>query len=240
VYNPANPYHRRDPRIYSIVVLNGRPLSYGLTNSRPIESFVVGLDGLGKFRSTTTGSYMRKYVNNGLDLKMGQDSWHSWVLFGMNELYLNYAEAFFQGCPTPSSTVATDGTTHPKSALALVNELRTKGKVSSRVNLYAYPVSTTRDAFAQILRKERQIELAFEGHRFFDIRRWRLMDDPVQREAILTIRAMKITRNENNVLTYDANEVVEKRVWDDKMYLYPIPHSEVMRSGGLIKQNEGW
>lgn len=240
VYNPSNPYNRRDPRIDSIVVLNGRPLSYGLSNSRPVESYVGGIDGLGKFRATTTGYYMRKYVNTGLDLKMGQDSWHSWVLFGMNELYLNYAEALYHVCPTPSSTAATDGTTHPKSALALVNELRTKVKVSSRFNLYAYPTSTSRDAFGQLLRKERQIELAFEGHRFFDIRRWRLMDDPVQREAILTIRAMKITKNESNVLSYDANQVVERRVWDNKMYLYPIPHSEVMRSGGKISQNEGW
>lgn len=239
IYAPQNPYNRRDPRIDSILVLNGRPLSFGTINNRAVETFVGGLDGLGKFRATTTGYYMRKYVNTGLELNKGQDSWHSWVLFGMNELYLNYAEALLHACGSHTSTAATDGTVHSKTALALVNEIRSKIRISSRFNLYSYPVSISKADFQKALIRERQIELAFEGHRFFDIRRWRLMDDPVEKEKILTIRAMKIT-SENGVLTFDQNHVVETRVWDDKMYLYPIPNSEIMKSSGKILQNTGW
>lgn len=241
VYNPANPYLNRDPRLDSIIIKNGVAYSFGTTNNRTVETFVGGTDGLGKFRATTTGYYMRKYVNTGLDLLKGQTSWHSWVLFGMNEMYLNYAEALLHACPTPGSTTAGDGKIHPKSAVALVNEIRNKIKISSRFNLYSYPTSISKADFEKALIRERQIELAFEGHRFFDIRRLRLMDDPAQREAILTIKAMKITKDAlSGALSYNQDYVVEKREWDDKMYFYPIPNSEIMRSNGKLIQNTGW
>lgn len=241
VYNPVNPYLNRDPRLDSIIIKNGVAFSFGTTNNRTIETFVGGMDGIGKFRATTTGYYMRKYVNTGLDLLKGQTSWHSWVLFGMNEVYLNYAEALMHACPTPNSNTATDGTIHSKSALALVNEIRNKLKISSRFNLYSYPTTISKVDFEKALIKERQIELAFEGHRFFDIRRLRLLDDPTQREEILTIKAMKITKDPfSGALTYDQDYVVERREWNDKMYFYPIPNSEIMRSNGKLLQNVGW
>jgi len=55
VYNPANPYLNRDPRLDSIIIKNGVAYSFGATNNRTIETFVGGTDGLGKFRATTTG-----------------------------------------------------------------------------------------------------------------------------------------------------------------------------------------
>jgi hypothetical protein len=240
VYNATNPYLNRDPRLDSVIIKNGVAFSSGISNNRNIDSYVGGVDGIGKFRATTTGYYMRKYVNTGLDLLKGQTSWHSWVLFGMNEMYLNYAEALMHACATPNNTTAGDGKVHPKSALALVNEIRNKLKISSRFNLYSYPTSINKADFEKALIKERQIELAFEGHRFFDIRRLRLMDDPAQREAILTIKAMKIVKNTDGSFSYDQNYVVEHREWDDKMYLYPIPNSEIMRSNGKLAQNTGW
>lgn len=240
VYKATDPYTKRDPRLDSIIVMNGRPLSFGLTNNRSIESFVGGVDGLGKFRASTTGYYLRKYVNTGLDLQKGQDSWHTNVLFAINEVYLNYAEALNHVCPTPSSSSASNGVNHSKSALSLINEIRNKIKISSRQNLYSYPMNISASDFEKVLIKERQIELAFEGHRFFDIRRWRLLDDPAQREAILTIRGMKIIKNTDGTISYDQDYIVEQRVWDNKMYLYPIPNSEIMKSKGNLEQNPGW
>jgi hypothetical protein len=240
VYNASNPYLNRDPRLDSVIIKNGVAYSLGISNNRTIETFVGGTDGFGKYRATTTGYYLRKYVNTSLDLSKGQTSWHSWVLFGMNEMYLNYAEALMHVCSSPTSTSASDGKTHPKSALALVNEIRNKLKISSRNNLYSYPITISKTDFEKALIKERQIELAFEGHRFFDIRRLRLMDDPAQRDEILTIKGMKIVKNTDGSLTYDQNYIVEHRDWNDKMYLYPIPNSEIMRSNGKLLQNNGW
>ena len=65
------------------------------------------------------------------------------------------------------------------------------------------------------------------------------MDDPIEREKILKIRGMKIENN-NGTLVFDENYLVEERVWDDKMYFYPIPNAEIMKSNGSLIQNNGW
>jgi len=62
-------------------------------------------------------------------------------------MYLNYAEALLHACPTPNSSMAGDGIVHPKSAVALVNEIRNKIKISSRFNLYSYPTSISKADF---------------------------------------------------------------------------------------------
>lgn len=75
------------------------------------------------------------------------------------------------------------------------------------------------------------VELAFEGHRFWDIRRWK--DGESQKNII----QMQITKTGEDEYTY--TRVVSQRYWDDKMYLYPIPYSEILKNGNLT-QNPGW
>ena len=91
----------------------------------------------------------------------------------------------------------------------------------------------------EFIRNERRVELAFEEHRFFDIRRWRLMDNVVEKEKYLNIKGLRVTKNnETNTFTYQTVSV-QQRVWDDRMYFYPIPQSEMLKSKKLI-QNTGW
>src|SRR5690606_5899609 len=59
----------------------------------PLEPWVGGLDGLGKLKGTTTGYYLRKFVDENLNLAQNQTSMHTWMLFRYAELLLNYAEA---------------------------------------------------------------------------------------------------------------------------------------------------
>ena len=86
------------------------------------------------------------------------------------------------------------------------------------------------------IRHERRIELAFEEHRYWDVRRW----GSETAEAVLgaPLKGVKITRNATG---FDYTTfTVENRVYEDKMLFYPIPQSEVLESNGMIAQNPGW
>ena len=85
--------------------------------------------------------------------------------------------------------------------------------------------------FKAKLRNERMVELAFEDHRFWDIRRWKIAD------STSDIYGVKVTKKDD-VFTYERF-LVESRVWDDKMYLYPIPDSELNKNP-LLGQNPDW
>ena len=88
--------------------------------------------------------------------------------------------------------------------------------------------------FKAAYEKERFVELAFEGHRFFDVRRWKEAD-----KYFTNIRGLEITKNADGSFT-ETPKTVQTRQWNDKMYLFPIPQSEIMKSGGVLTQNPGW
>ncbi len=86
--------------------------------------------------------------------------------------------------------------------------------------------------FKKKYENERFVELAFEGHRFFDVRRWK--EAP---SYLVNIMKMDIKKDGDNVIYNRKN--LETRQWDDKMYFFPIPQSEIQKSGALT-QNPGW
>ena len=88
-----------------------------------------------------------------------------------------------------------------------------------------------KDAFREKVRNERRIELAFEDHRFWDIRRWKIGN------VVENIYGIKIRRS-GDTYTY-SKEIVQERIWKDKMYWYPIPASESYKNPAL-GQNPGW
>ena len=79
---------------------------------------------------------------------------------------------------------------------------------------------------------ERFVELAFEGHRFWDVRRWKEAD-----KYFRNIVEMKLIKEADGNITYMRKNV--SRQWDDKMYLFPIPQSERSKNPNLT-QNPGW
>jgi hypothetical protein len=93
----------------------------------------------------------------------------------------------------------------------------------------------TKNDLREKIRNERMIELAFEDHRFWDVRRWMIGDNTLG----AMIKGVKITRETNGTFKYLPIDL-EKRVFLEKMYLYPIPQSEVIKSNGNIVQNPGW
>jgi hypothetical protein len=229
-YNAALPYSGRDSRLSQTVILNGLKWK-----GVEVESFYGGKNGLPITNATKTGYYLKKYVveSNNLDPNLGALTTreHTWTLFRYGEILLNYAEAMNEAY----------GPTNPAdlklSALQAVNFVRVRagmprfpgpGNNSTPVNL----IPLSQADFRTKLRNERRVELAFEDHRFWDIRRWKIG------EQTQDIFAMYITRNANLSLNY-AVKLLEVRPFDERMYLYPIPQSEIFKINNL-QQNTGW
>lgn len=220
----ANPYVNRDPRLNFTVVLNNTLWAY----SERVEAWIGGNSGQPKAGATTTGYYLKKYVDPNVSFKPSgvSNSRHVWVIFRYAEVLLNYAEAMNEAFASPNYKDAT----FTMSAVEAINLVRRR----SGVLLTALPISINKDDFRAKVRNERRVELAFEDHRFWDIRRWMIGPETV---------AIKRTRIENNnttppSFTYSTYTTTE-RVWEDKYYFYPIPQSEIYKNKNLI-QNPDW
>jgi hypothetical protein len=153
------------------------------------------------------------------------NSRHVWVIFRYAEMLLNYAEAMNEAFASPNYKDAT----FTMSAVEAINLVRRR----TGVLLTALPVTINKDDFRTKVRNERRVELAFEDHRFWDIRRWMIGPETM---AIKRTGIEKTTTP--NVFTYSTYTTTD-RIWQDKMYYYPIPLSEIYKNRNLT-QNPGW
>jgi hypothetical protein len=209
----ANPYANRDPRLGLNIILNNTAYK-----GRNVEAWAGGRDGKGIVNATKTGYYLKKYVNENLNLLLNNTSVYSWDLFRLAEIYLNYAEALNEASPG-SADIKT-----------YVDRVRTRTGVA----LPALPTGLSQAEMRERIRNERRVELAFEDHRGWDVRRW--LQGPQYLGAPLM--GVDITKNADGTFKYTPI-TVENRVFEPKMYLYPIPQGELNASKGLI-QNPGW
>lgn len=214
-YDASNPYLNRDPRLgFSIVVNNS---NFG-TPARPVQLFTGGLDGLPLPNASKTGYYLRKYVQESLNVQLNQTAVHSWIVFRLPELFLNYAEALNEVEPgNPNIKIFVD-----------------RVRARSSVAMPALPAGLLQIPMRERIRNERRVELAFEDHRFWDVRRW--MQAPQFLGA--PVKGVNISRVTATTFIF-SNIDVENRVFEPKMYLYPIPQSDINIATG-IKQNPLW
>lgn len=222
-YDPQNPYANRDKRLSWIVAVNGE--QWPNANPNPLEIYYGGANGQPITYATTTGYYLKKYCNASTVIgATGANSfYHNWVIFRLGEIYLDLAEAMLNYTGSGYETTSD----LPMSAEQAINIVRTRaGQPNIAKGLSA-------EAFKKKYENERFVELAFEGHRFFDVRRWK--EAP---QYFTSIRKMDIRLNADSTCTYTPQEL-EKRQWDDKMYFFPIPQSEIQKAGNLT-QNTGW
>ncbi len=224
--NPVHaekPYHNRDPRLTKSIVVNDS--KFGKT-AAPVELWRGGINAKPRDRASKTGYYLRKYMNEKLDLQLGETATKQWIFFRLSEIYLNYAEAM-NNAYGPDAIGS--GTLNITARTAL-NSLRTR----TAIKLTAIPAVTQEVLNAKIMR-ERRVELAFEGHRYFDVRRWMIADHAIGG----SLTGVDIAKKTDGSFTYTPI-VVENRVWNDKFYYYPVPQAEINKSGGIIVQNKGW
>lgn len=216
-YDPANPYENRDPRLKKTVIVNNSEWK-----GRNVELWYGGRDGLPQDQASSTGYYLKKHVKENISLDPNNTTQraHNWVFFRYAEVLLNYAEAMNEayGPEDPAGMGLT--------AREAVNRVR------ARSNMPDFPAGMSKAEFRKKLRNERRVELAFEDHRFWDVRRWKIGSTTTD------IYGVEITKNNDGTFNYQPT-LIEERVWDDRMNLYPIPQSEIFKNDAL-KQNPGW
>ena len=219
-YDPQDPYKNRDARLAMTVAVNGEQWP----NAAALETFEGGANSSSVTYGTPTGYYLKKYINQGTIIaKTGSNSFaHAWVVFRLAEFYLDYAEAALNY--TGSGYVAPEGL--PMTAAQAIDVVRTRAKQPNMATGLDF------EAFKKKYENERFVELAFEGHRFFDLRRWK--EAP---EYLKTIRGMKITRQDDGTMKYEE-QTIDTRTCNYKWYLFPLPLKDVLNCN--YKQNDGW
>ncbi len=216
--NAADAYKNRDPRFYKTIVHNNQ-----IFKGRYIESFTNGNDGLPKEEASPTGYYLNKYIIENIDIApTPTPEHHTWVYFRYAEILLNYAEALNEAYGADYTDA-----TFTLSARAAINMVR------NRVDMPSIPAGLSKADFRTAVHHERRVELAFENHRFWDVRRWKTAENTSQ--DLLGASIEKVTEN---VFNYTL-KTVQARTWNNKYYLYPIPQNERYKNDNL-KQNPLW
>lgn len=223
-----DPYTGREPRFYASILYNGAKWE-----GREIETYVGGADGFMDFRdentasSTTTGYYLKKWITEEATDWETKASSHFSIMLRYAEVLLNKAEA-----------LAEQG--HVSDAMIVLNEVRT------RVGLPEKSASNKAE-FMKILRKERMVELAGEGFRFWDIRRWRIAGDDlaVEGDGIIhgaVAHGVKITKDADGNFSYEqvAVDAGRTRVFLDHYYAFSIPVEERSNNRLFGDNNPGW
>lgn len=224
LYDPAKPYENRDPRFKATILYNGAPY-----RERNIETFIPkgkdSRDGNDNWNTTKTGYYLKKFMNDAYPLQnpWGNAGFQPWIYFRYAEVLLNFAEASNEAygpdiVPSGSSM----------SARQAINMIRSR----AGVNMPAV-VALGKDDMRAAIRHERQIELAFEEHRFYDVRRWKIAEVTEN----LPCRGVIITKNADGSFSFTDKIALDGRKFEPKHYWLPIPRTEILASGNKLEQN---
>ena len=207
-------YNSLDPRFKQTVAYH----SSSWNDEIPFINFLEG--GAEKSKMDRTCHLLHKWVPRILHVNGSNTANVQWPVFRLAELYLNYAEALNEYESAP-----------PQAAYDAVNLIR------SRAGMPDFPAGMTKEAFRTKLRNERSVELAFEDHRFWDIRRWRIAgEEGVMKGKFYGLKIHSTDGNKTHI--HYEPYVFEHRFWNDNCYLYAIDQKEVNK--GYLIQNPGW
>ena len=222
-----DPYVGREPRFYASIIYNG-----ATWKEKTIYTYVDAENGFAAYRDnmnpgekqTVTGYFIRKYLqenNTEFDDK-GSDQF--WIEMRYAEVLLNLAEALAEQ----------DYAKNQDDALEALNEVRRRVDLPDRTTQEA----PDKDSFMKLLRKERICELAFEGFRYWDLRRWRLAGEVIDGKQA---HGTKITKKDDNSYTYEQVSCDDNinRFFPERYYLLPIPVDE-LQNNPLCENNAPW
>lgn len=214
------PYEDLEPRFHATVIYNGSDWQ-----GRTMQNSVDGTNG--KYMGyrddtytkgrTVTGYYLRKFRDEEHTDLVTYSSTQSWVELRLAEVYLNRAEAQYR--MNNSST----------GALNDLNAVRVRVGLPPKIGL-------TGNALFEAIRQERKIELAYEGHLYWDMRRWKLAHTEYNNYRV---HGMKITNAAEGYLFEYVDCDLEDRTFLEKTYVLPVPYNE-LANNSAIEQYDEW
>ena len=221
-YVPSKPYDKRDPRLELYIIYNG---SKAGRNNVVINTAQDGPDdnALGRTeKSTRTGYYMKKHLIQGVNPDPSNENrlYHYKAYIRYTELFLGYAEAANEAWGPQGNGG------NGFSAYSVIKAIRARAGITGG-DAYLESIKGDQAKMRELIRNERRLELCFEGHRFWDLRRWKA---PITEPA----KGMRISGG-----THSLIPVVEERAYADYMYHAPVPYSEILKFSNLV-QNKGW
>jgi len=232
--NPAHaaaPYENRDPRFAASVLYDQalwRPRPSDVKDIDPVGKVIIrtvetapgvytpGLDTrdgpIEDWNGGYSGYYLRKFIDPSVVHEYaaaGGNQEAPWHFFRYGEILLNYAEACI-------------GLGQEDEAKTYLNMIRARAGMPN--------ITETGAALIAKYQNERRIELAFEQHRYFDIRRWMIAPQAMGRNAF----GIVINQPLSGPVTYTTNKI-QDRAWNDKMYFLPILLDEMNRNSELVQ-----
>lgn len=235
-FNPADPYNNRDPRLWGTIITNNAVFQgsgvqswyaterNGQLDTKPGTG--AGKDGMGLHPDVTkTGYYIRKYLYDGSAPLFTQKyySGQDCIIYRLGELYMNGAEAAVE--------LGNDA-----EARNLVKPVRERAGLKQNLDFGTYSGEVLRDR----IRNERKVELAFEDHRYWDLRRWRIATTALSIQAQADRPLRHIDNNGNVSFTYETvNAETLKMNFNSRHYYLPIGRSRTNNNSKLV-ENPGY
>lgn len=221
----SNRYLNREPRFYNTVFFNGRqwPVS-----CNQVLFYNGGNSGVQEGQATLTGYMLFKRFNRSVSLTNPgvASQFRPSIIFRLADFYLMYAEAANEVNPNDARVLKYLNLVRERAGLPDIETLNPAIRGNQELQRAA-------------IQRERQIELATEGRRYFDVRRWMIADKNGEGRQNGYVHGMNVRGESND--KEDFNRIVEASqiVFNRKMYLYPMPDSEMRKTKNLV-QNPGW
>lgn len=243
-------YKSRDPRFYVNILFPGQ-YSYAVLGNeqesfnsrwaynttqewtdyvwyRPFNDGPDGYQSKSGRDFTSTGYLLIKFTGKA-DNKTAKGD-YAVSVFRYAELLLNYTEAAFEYYV--ASGIDPLGR---EDVFTYWDEIRARVQLPDIRSAYKKAgITLTVSKLRQLIRREREIELAFEGHRYYDNRRWLIAEREGGDKC-----GLDVYKNEDDPAFWNEKFVFETRYWDDKMYFMPIPQAEIDKNP-LLTQNALW
>jgi hypothetical protein len=230
-YTLSDPWTNRDPRFYKTIVTDGQRMiqSNGGSLDYRFANLFTGGNYRGESDGSRTGYLTRKFTspdNNSTD-----NGWNRFAMvipyMRLADVYLMYAEAVLYGYGTPQSIAPG----YNLSAIDAVNVVRNRATVPNLDPKF----TVSNQAFLGQLIRERAVELALEGHRWLDLRRWKLAGAP----EYLQKNGIEFDRGPGNKPLNYRERLIITRVFEKKHEWLPLPTDQVNLYPSF-GQNPGW